>query len=152
MRRLIVLTALILPCVWAGAATEVVDPTAVAAGARGVCITEMEGGERTEIPLTVLGVLEGAAPEGEMVLVRLDDPRFLETGIIAGMSGSPVYVDGRLLGALAFGWSFSREPIGGVKPFSRMRQLELDGVARGGGGGVGRPALVELQSEGTACP
>ena len=93
-------------------------------GRTGVCITEMDGGERVEIPLTVLGTIGSGTPDGEIVLVRLDDPRFEHTGIIAGMSGSPVYLDGRLLGALAFGWPFAKEPIGGVTPFARMLEIE----------------------------
>jgi hypothetical protein len=97
-------------------------------GRTGVCITEMDGGERVEIPLTVLGTVGSGTPEGEMVLVRLDDPRFEHTGIIAGMSGSPVYLDGRLLGALAFGWPFAKDPIGGVTPFERMLEIEATGM------------------------
>jgi hypothetical protein len=93
-------------------------------GRTGICVTEMGGGERVEIPLTVLGSVGSGTPDGEIVLVRLDDPRFEKTGIIAGMSGSPVYLDGKLLGALAFGWSFSKDPIGGVTPFERMLEIE----------------------------
>lgn len=108
-------------------AAEAVDHLALAdatPGRTGVCITEMDGGERVEIPLTVLGTIGSGTPDGEIVLVRLDDPRFEHTGIIAGMSGSPVYLDGRLLGALAFGWPFAKEPIGGVTPFARMLEVE----------------------------
>jgi len=122
-------------------AVEVVPPSEVAPGTRGICVTEMDGGERVRIPLTVLGTSGPAAPEGEMVLVRLDDPRFERTGIIAGMSGSPVYVDGRLLGALAFGWQFEREPIGGVTPFGRMEPI---GGAEAAGPLPRPPALVDL--------
>jgi hypothetical protein len=95
----------------------------VGVGDRGVCLTEMDRGELVEIPLEVLGTMGGSAPEGEIVLVRLLDERFERTGIISGMSGSPVYIDGRLLGALAYGWSFSKDPIGGVTPFERMVHL-----------------------------
>ena len=78
-----------------------------------------------------------------MVLVRLHGERFDHAGIIAGMSGSPVYVRDRLLGALAFGWAFSKDPIGGVTPFSRMQNLEFD---KGGGGlaSAGRPELHSI--------
>ncbi len=108
-------------------AAEAVDHLTLAdatPGRTGVCITEMDGGERVEIPLTVLGTIGSGTPDGEIVLVRLDDPRFEHTGIIAGMSGSPVYLDGRLLGALAFGWPFAKDPIGGVTPFERMLEVE----------------------------
>ena len=125
-------------------AVELVDPSEVPPGSRGVCLTEMDGGAMVEIPITVLGQVGPWAPELEVVLIRLDDPRFKETGIIAGMSGSPVYVDGRLLGALAYGWPFSREPIGGVTPFTRMLSLAVDDVPAGAGAAAARPTLAEL--------
>ncbi len=110
-------------------------------GRTGVCITEMDGGERVEIPLTVLGTIGSGTPDGEIVLVRLDDPRFEHTGIIAGMSGSPVYLDGRLLGALAFGWPFAKEPIGGVTPFARMLEIEPSPSIAAASG---RPPFAEI--------
>ena len=73
-------------------AVETLDPAEATPGRTGVCITEMDGGERVEIPLTVLGTVGSGTPHGEIVLVRLDHPRFEETGIIAGMSGSPVWL------------------------------------------------------------
>jgi hypothetical protein len=128
---------------------EIIDPSEVPPGSRGVCITEMDGGELVEIPVTVLGTVGPFAPELDMVLVRLDDPRYEKTGIIAGMSGSPVYIDGRLLGALAYGWGFSTEPIGGVTPFARMVDLPgprggAVGAAGAAGAVVARPSLNEL--------
>ena len=120
-------------------------PIDIREGARGVCVTEMDGGELVEIPLEVLGTIGPSTPEGELVLVRLEGDRFEKTGIIAGMSGSPVYVDGHLLGALAYGWAFSEEPIGGVTPFVRMRQLGTDlGPAVGGGVAGQRPTLTGI--------
>lgn len=137
------LVALLLGAL-AGAAERDVSPVeAPPAGARGVCITEMDGGELVEIPLTVLGSVGPSAPEMDLVLVRLDDERFAHTGIIAGMSGSPVYVDGVLLGALAYGWSFSKEPIGGVTPWRRMQTLG-DAGAPAGQASVSRPELLAL--------
>jgi len=129
-------------CATAARATELVDLADARPGRTGVCVTEMDRGERVEVPLTVLGVIGTGAPEGEIILVRLDDPRFEETGIIAGMSGSPVYLDGKLLGALAYGWPFAKEPIGGVTPFERMLEVapgvvHSAGVAR-------RPNLQEM--------
>jgi len=124
---------------WAAEHLALADATP---GRTGICITEMDGGERVEIPLTVLGTVGSGTPDGEIVLVRLDDPRFEKTGIIAGMSGSPVYLDGKLLGALAFGWSFAKEPIGGVTPFERM--LEIEAAPRSASAVDGRPQIGEL--------
>jgi hypothetical protein len=121
---------------------DVVRLADAAPGRTGVCITEMDGGERVEIPLTVLGTVGAGAPRSEIVLVRLDDPRFAETGIIAGMSGSPVYLDGQLLGALAYGWPFSTEPIGGVTPFERMVEIDPPGGHPAAVGG--RPEMSKL--------
>ena len=126
MKTLHVISCVLISAAFAVAA-EAVDHLTLAdatPGRTGVCITEMDGGERVEIPLTVLGTIGSGTPDGEIVLVRLDDPRFEHTGIISGMSGSPVYLDGRLLGALAFGWPFAKDPIGGVTPFERMLEVE----------------------------
>ncbi len=137
---------LVSSALWAAAppvpAAEVLDLAAATPGRRGVCVTEMDGGERVEVPLTVLGTIGAGTPEGELVLVRLDDPRFAATGIIAGMSGSPVYLDGELLGALAYGWPFASEPIGGVTPFARM--LRIEGSAPPPAALAGRPQLAAL--------
>lgn len=105
------------------AALAWLDPTTVMPGQKGVCITEWTGGERREIPVEVLGLLDAAGPERTAVLVRLADQRLAGSGVVAGMSGSPVYVDGKLLGAVAFGWAFAREPLAGVTPFSTMRRI-----------------------------
>jgi len=111
----------------AQAATLPFELAEVRPGQRGVCVTEWVDGQRWEIPVEVMGVLDGAGPERTAVLVRLDDSRFAGSGVPAGMSGSPVYIDGRLLGAVAFGWAFAREPLAGVTPFSAMRRMELGG-------------------------
>lgn len=128
-------------------AVEVIDPAEIVPGSTGFCLTEMDGGEMVEIPLTVIGTVGPWRPEGEIVLVRLEDERFRHTGIIAGMSGSPVYVEGRLLGALAYGWAFSKEPIGGVTPFSAMATLAEDG-SQPTGAAPGRPSLAEMMEAG----
>jgi hypothetical protein len=121
----------VLPTVAApllAAALAWVEPTALQPGQRGTCVTEWTGGERLTIPVEVVGVLDAAAPERSAVLVRLLDPRFADSGVVAGMSGSPVYVDGQLVGAVAFGWQFAREPIAGVTPFGRMHELAAGGA------------------------
>lgn len=153
MRRAFFIAAVVVAVAAArtgSAQTPIVDPTSVRAGQVGVCVTELDGGERVEIPLTILGVVGGGGPEREIVLARLEGERIEHTGIIAGMSGSPVYVDGRLLGALAFAWPFAKEPIAGITPFARMERL-ADEPVRGpepvsslGRISTGRPALADL--------
>ena len=57
-----------------------------------------------------------------MVLCRLTGCNLEHAGIIQGMSGSPIYIDGKLLGAVAFAWEFAKDPIAGVTPFQQMVQ------------------------------
>ncbi len=104
------------------------DPAAVQPRQPGVCVTEWEGGVRREIPVVVMGSLDAAGPERGAVLVRLADDAFAGGGVVAGMSGSPVFVEGKLLGAVAFGWSFARDPLAGVTPFAQMKEIAAGGV------------------------
>ncbi len=68
----------------------------------------------------VLGVLKNTSPGRDMVLIRVAGCNLEKTGVVAGMSGSPVYIDGKLLGAIAYAWAFGSEPIAGVTPFCQM--------------------------------
>ena len=116
------------------------DPAAVQPRQTGVCVTEWEGGQRREIPVVVMGTLDATGPERQAVLVRFADEAFAGAGVVAGMSGSPVYLDGKLLGAVAFGWQFARDPLAGVTPFAQMHE-----IAAGGPGPVAAPpSLAEL--------
>src|SRR5580692_6192646 len=78
----------------------------------------------------VLGVLHNVnGPKGDIILVRLHGQKVEYTGVVAGMSGSPVYFDGKLAGALAFRiGEFSKEPIAGVTPIADM--LEISALDR----------------------
>jgi hypothetical protein len=73
----------------------------------------------------ILGILRGQnGPKGNIILVRLGGKKAEYTGVVAGMSGSPVYIDGKLVGALAFRiGEFSKEPIGGVTPIEEMLEI-----------------------------
>jgi hypothetical protein len=144
--RVTLLTALIAVATTIAATTELIEPSEIAPGTSGLCVTELDGGELVEIPLTVIGTIGPGSAEGEIILVRLHGERWEKTGIIAGMSGSPVYIDGRLLGALAFGWQFSKEPIGGVTPFSRMLNLAetTPTTPATPASAASRPELIEL--------
>jgi hypothetical protein len=110
------------------AALTWLDPASVRPGQVGVCVTEWSGGERREIPIEVLGTLDAVAPDHRVVLIRLTDKSMAGTGVAAGMSGSPVYMDGKLLGALAFGWEFAKEPMAGVTPFAAMHRVTPEGA------------------------
>ena len=100
------------------------------AGMRGVSYTVFQGIKPESMDVEVLGVLRNVnGPKGDIILVRLHGEKVEYTGVVAGMSGSPVYLDGKLAGALAFRiGEFSKEPIAGVTPIADM--LEINALDR----------------------
>src|ERR1700751_573499 len=94
-------------------------------GMRGVASTVFQGVKPESMDVEVLGVLHNVnGPKGDVILVRLHGAKVEYTGVVAGMSGSPVYIDGKLAGALAFRiGEFSKEPIGGVTPIADMLEI-----------------------------
>ncbi len=93
----------------------------VHAGLKGVGKTIFQGDQMSEFQVEVLGVLRGVlAPKRDAVLVKLSGERIDKTGVVAGMSGSPVYIDGKLLGAVAVSFPFAKEPYGLVTPIEDM--------------------------------
>src|SRR6266480_2638386 len=100
------------------------------AGMKGVAYTVFQGVKPEAMDVEVLGVLRNAnGPKGDIILVRLGGEKAQYTGVVAGMSGSPVYFDGKLAGAVAFRiGEFSKEPIAGVTPISEM--LEISALDR----------------------
>lgn len=96
------------------------DVKDVRPGMKGVGQTVMVGTELEEFRAEVLGVLRDVSPGRDMILCRLSGCNLEHAGIIQGMSGSPIYIDGKLLGAVAYAWEFAKDPIAGVTPFSQM--------------------------------
>src|SRR5713101_4066387 len=95
----------------------------VRSGLKGFGRTVMKGTKVETFDVEVLGVLKNTSPGRDMILCRLSGLGLEKTGVIAGMSGSPVYIDGKLLGAVAFAWPFGKEPIAGVTPFCQMHEF-----------------------------
>src|SRR5208282_4966462 len=91
-------------------------------GMKGTALTVFQGVKPESMDVEVLGVLRNVnGPKGNIILVRLHGSKPEYTGVVAGMSGSPVYFDGKLAGALAFRiGEFSKEPIAGVTPIEEM--------------------------------
>jgi hypothetical protein len=100
------------------------------AGMRGVAYTVFQGVKPEAMEVEVLGILRNMnGPKGDVILVRLHGQKVEYTGVVAGMSGSPVYFDGKLAGALAFRiGEFSKEPIAGITPIADM--LEINALDR----------------------
>jgi hypothetical protein len=86
----------------------------------GEAFTVFEGVKPEAFKVRVLSVVPNFLPKQDIILVRAEDPRVATCGIAAGMSGSPVYVDGKLMGAIAYGWSFAKEALAGVTPIESM--------------------------------
>ena len=95
---------------------------AVHRGLHGVAYTVFEGTRPEAMQVEILGVLRNAlGPKRDMILARLQGSKPEYTGVVAGMSGSPVYIDGKLLGALSYRiGQFSKEPIAGITPIADM--------------------------------
>ena len=91
-------------------------------GQIGEGVTRMDGGERVTFKAHILGVLDGViGPKRQVILARLEGAGLEQTGVIAGMSGSPVYLDGRLVGAVAYSLGqFPKAPIAGITPIAEM--------------------------------
>ena len=104
---------------------ETIPVSQIHPGMRGTCYTVFQGTKPEAMEVEVLGVLTNAnGPKGDIILVRLGGAKAEYTGVVAGMSGSPVYLDGKLAGALAFRiGEFSKEPIAGVTPIAEMMEI-----------------------------
>jgi hypothetical protein len=102
-------------------------------GMKGVGKTCYLGSKPEEFQVEVLGVLRGISPGADAVLARLSGGPLDRTGVFEGMSGSPVYIDGKLVGAVAFSFPFAKEAVGGITPIGQMIDAFSETAASGGG-------------------
>src|SRR5579871_6436633 len=114
-----------LPAQQAPAPTKIMKVDDVRPGMKGIGYTVFQGTKPEPMGVEVLGVLRNLnGPKSDVVLVRLQGEKAEFTGVVAGMSGSPVYIDGKLLGAIAYRiGQFSKEPIAGVTPIEQMLEI-----------------------------
>ena len=82
--------------------------------------TVFSGDTIESFKVTIMGVLRNVGPNSNMILAELEGGPLAHTGVIAGMSGSPVYIDGKLVGAVAFAFPFAKDPIAGITPIQEM--------------------------------
>ena len=111
-------------------------------GQRGYGLSVFSGTDVERFEVEVLGIMRDVQPDTDSILARLSGQNLEETGVIAGMSGSPVYIDERLAGAVAFSWPFSQGAVAGITPIAAMRDL-LVAQPRGASAG---PASSPLSS------
>jgi hypothetical protein len=95
----------------------------VRAGMHGTGRTVFSGSRIDEFQVEILGVLENIGPKESLILARLSGGPLEQTGVMEGMSGSPVYIDGRLVGAVAMAFPFSKEPIAAIRPIEDMVRI-----------------------------
>lgn len=100
-------------------------------GMVGYGLTVMHGAQIQKFHVRVLDVIKNFGPAMNVILVKCWGLGLRKSGIIEGMSGSPVYIDGKLIGAIAYGWGFSKEPIGGVQPIRQMLRIPVPKVGAG---------------------
>jgi hypothetical protein len=120
MRSSLFLALITLSLVPAARAQEILPLDQVRPGMVGVGRTVFEGTKIEDFRVEIIGVLENVAPKQSIILARLEGGPLEKTGVIAGMSGSPVFIDGKLVGAVAYGFPFSKETIGGITPIGEM--------------------------------
>ncbi|MCK4323979.1 MAG: hypothetical protein KAW89_05565, partial [Armatimonadetes bacterium] len=101
---------------------KMMPTSAVRAGMKGTARTVFSGVDIEEFNIEVLGVLPKFQEGSDVILIRILDGPVVEQemGIFSGMSGTPVYIGGRLIGAIAFTWAFEKQPIAGVTPIESM--------------------------------
>jgi hypothetical protein len=95
----------------------------ISPGMEAYCLTCYGGVKIEKFDLDVLSVVRNIEPGHDAILVQGTDERFIHTGPVAGCSGSPVYIDGRLAGAMAFAWTLSKDPLYGVTPIKEMLRV-----------------------------
>lgn len=118
------LAALLLLAAPVWAAPDIMTVDQVKPGMTGIGKTVVAGTTVEDFNVEVLGIMKNKGPAGDLILVRVGGPLIDRTGGIAeGMSGSPVYIDGKLVGAIAYGWSQADHRIGMVTPIEDMLRL-----------------------------
>lgn len=149
---LTVLLAIVAACpVFAADNPEIFPLSDVHPGMKGVMYTIFSGDQIQQVNLTVIGVLKDAiGPKQDIILVQLEGPEVEKDGVVAGMSGSPVYFDGKLAGALSLKiGTFTKDAIGGVTPIQNMLDIEhaLTNTesANASSGGASISTAVDLQ-------
>jgi hypothetical protein len=114
-------------------------------GMKGQGKTVMKGTKVENFDVEILGVMKNTSPGRDMVLARLSGLNLEKTGVIAGMSGSPVYVENKLVGAVAYAWAFGKEPIAGITPFCQMHSY-VEAFERRDLAEKGKPTRVGLRT------
>jgi hypothetical protein len=104
-------------------AVEFMSPEELTPGMKGYGLSVFSGQRPERFEVEIIDVMPDIIQKRDLILFRASGMDLEKSGIISGMSGSPVYVDGKLIGAIAYGWNFAKEPVGGITPIREMVEL-----------------------------
>jgi len=106
----------------AGSNNAAIFPLAeIKTGMKGTARTVFQGSQAEEFTVEILGVLPGGiGPKQDLIIGKLSGPNVARTSVFAGMSGSPVFIDGKIVGSISYSFPFSKEPICGITPIQQM--------------------------------
>jgi hypothetical protein len=105
-------------------ASDIMPLSEIKEGMIGTGRTVFKGDHIEEFQVEILGVLHNFFPQSSLILAQLKGGNLDQTGVIAGMSGSPVYINGKMIGAVAYSWPFAKTPIAGITPIESMMEAE----------------------------
>jgi hypothetical protein len=105
------------------AAVETMPVSAIKPGMKGHAVTVFSGTQSDKFEIEVVDTIRNYLPKQDAVLFKCNDPRLEHSGIVGGMSGSPIFIDGKLVGALSYGWRFNKDPLGALTPISNMIEI-----------------------------
>jgi hypothetical protein len=143
----LLLASLCGPARAASLPADILPLSAVRAGMKGYGLTVLRGSLVERFDVEVLGIVPNTLGRSQ-IIVRVGGLGLEKTGILAGMSGSPVYFEGRLAGAVASTWGFAKEPVGAVTPIESMLAIDVGEGEKGPEAGAG----TERGSRVTASP
>jgi hypothetical protein len=123
-RRIAITALLLAPAIHA--APAIFPLKDIRAGQHGIGRTVFAGSKVEEFQVEILGVLDNIGPRESIILARLKGGPLENTGVLQGMSGSPVYIDGKLVGAVALAFPMSKEAIAGIRPIEEMLRVDPD--------------------------
>jgi hypothetical protein len=147
-RALPAVLGLLAAAVLARAAVPMFPLDQVKAGMKGKARSVFSGSQVDEFDVEILGVVTNPNPKRSIIIARLSGhPALVGGGVIAGMSGSPVYIDGKILGAIAYGFAFSKEPIAGITPIGEMLAVAAEPAKSGAGMIAAAPFRPSLSLE-----
>src|SRR5438132_3658623 len=142
-RRLLAISLSILTVLIAATlAADTMPLSQIQKGMRGYGVTVFEGNRLEKFDVEILGVLHDTGPRQDLILAKIDSPMVQRAGVIAGMSGSPVYIDGKASGAPVQSWQAAQEPVGGITPSEEMLKIADLGTNTGAVVGAATPRMT----------